>query len=275
MLWIIYKKEEKLERKNNMKVIGFVGPKGSGKDTSADLLKSMGKSRGKLSFAGPLKKLCSKVFEIPLATFNDPILKEKPFEEMKRFGKPIILTTSLLRQVKKECPKFLSEYSETDPAQMIYNIDRVPVNGLEGRVFKTPRELLQIIGTQFIRERVYKEWHMRAAFSKTALLECDQSKVYCVTDIRFPNEYEFLKEKFGDAFECYYVERPEAEKVLAKATHESELGVLEIKKLIDKKNILTNDGTVEVLKEKLKKLKTPKASSKPKPGSRLIYGPRT
>ena len=35
-----------------------------------------------------------------------------------------------------------------------YNVNKATISGLEGMVLKTPREILQIIGTDFIRERV-------------------------------------------------------------------------------------------------------------------------
>ena len=95
-----------------MKMIGFVGPKQSGKDTAADLLKKSGKARGKISFAGPLKELCSRVFNVPLRYFNDPELKEKPFEEFEKIGETPKLTPAILKQIKKECTKFLSEYDD-------------------------------------------------------------------------------------------------------------------------------------------------------------------
>lgn len=256
-----------------MKIIGFVGPKGSGKDTAADLLKELKKSSGKLSFAGPLKELCSQVFDVAPQLFHDPVLKERAFKDMKNYGEPITLTSRLLKLVKRECSVRLPEY-DYDNQIYLYNVDRVSLTGLENRVINTPRELLQVVGTDFIRDKVYNEWHMRAAFSENALEKLKDKGIYCVTDIRFANEYEFLKEKFGDAFTCYYVERPEAEERLAKATHESETGVLTIKELLDENAVLKNDGTMEDFKAKLKKFKESKTSSKgAKPKSKFVYGP--
>lgn len=251
-----------------MRVIGFVGPKGSGKDTAADLLRELKKAHGRISFAGPLKEICSKVFSIPSTLFHDPDLKERPFVELPSVGQDVVLTSSLLKQVKKECAARLPEYDITT-GFMIYNIDRVSIAGLENQVMKSPRQLLQIIGTDLIRERVYKKWHLEAAFSETALAKL-KGTVFCVTDVRFVNEYQFLKDKFGDDFTCYYVERPEKEAVLDEATHPSELGVREIKALLPEENILKNDGTMEDFKEKLDKLEI-------KPGvetkkSRFVYG---
>ena len=60
-----------------MKIVSFTGPKGSGKDTSADILKEEKIASGSLSFAGPLKKICMEVFKLHHNYMNDPILKEK------------------------------------------------------------------------------------------------------------------------------------------------------------------------------------------------------
>lgn len=263
-----------------MKIIGFVGPKGSGKDTAADLLKEMGKARGKVSFAGPLKDMCAEVFDIPPNFFHDPDLKEKPFTELENFGTPMKLDRRTLRLLKKQCTARLPEVADPETGAMAYNIDRVSVTGLEDRQLNTPREVLQVVATDFIRNKVYDEWHMRAAFSEKALAKLESNKIYCVTDIRFPNEYEFLREKFGDAFECYYVERPEAEERLAKATHPSETEILKIKALLEETNVLQNDGTIAEFKKKLKALKPPKGETSKsgttgKPGSRFVYGPRS
>lgn len=262
-----------------MKVIGFVGPKGSGKDTAADILKELKKADGKLSFAGPLKELCSEVFNIPIQLFQDPILKERPFVEMKKYGENVPLDSRILKQVKRACTRYLPEY-DSATGIMIYNIDRANLTGVEGREMKTPRELLQIIGTNFIRDKIKKDWHLLAAFSDKRLEKLKDNGVYCVTDIRFENELEFLKNKFGDDFECYYVERPEAEERLANAEHTSETTVLNLKEIVGEENILKNDGTIENFKKKVKSLKiiAPKKTSKKKDsakGSRFVYGPRS
>ncbi len=58
-------------------MIGFVGKKSSGKDTSGDyLVEKYGFE--KQSFAYPLKKCCKEMFALTDAQLNDPILKETP-----------------------------------------------------------------------------------------------------------------------------------------------------------------------------------------------------
>lgn len=237
-----------------MRIVSFTGPKGSGKDTSADILKEEKLASGSISFAGPLKKICCEVFKLHHNFVNDPVLKEKEFET------PITLTAAHFRKIN------LLMTDHLDQDEFFYNPYKASIAGLEGQVIKTPRHLLQFIGTEYIRNRIHPDWHLQAAFSKTTLAKLDQEGLYCVTDARFPNEYEFLANKFGEDFQGFYVERPEAEEKLAVSTHPSELQVLEVKKLIPESNILKNDKSLEDLKKQLLKLNL--GTSKPKKGTK-------
>jgi hypothetical protein len=77
-----------------MRIVVFAGPKGAGKDSCADILKEEKKVKKSVSFAYPLKRICSEVFEVPFQLMNDAILKEK---ELKN---PIKVTLKHLRAVK-------------------------------------------------------------------------------------------------------------------------------------------------------------------------------
>ncbi len=236
-----------------MRVVSFTGPKGSGKDSSADILKEEKIASGSISFAGPLKKICCEVFKLHHNYVNDPVLKEKEFET------PITLTSAHFRKIN------LAMTDHLDQDEFFYNPYKASIAGLEGQVIKSPRHLLQFIGTEYIRNRIHPDWHLQAAFSKTTLAKLDEDGLYCVTDARFPNEYQFLANKFGEDFQGFYVERPEAEEKLAVSTHDSELKVLEVKALIPEENILKNDKSLEDLKKQLLKLNL--GTSKPKKGT--------
>lgn len=237
-----------------MRIVSFTGPKGSGKDTSADLLKAEKIASGSISFAGPLKKICMEVFKLSEAEMYDPVLKEQPFAQ------PIVLQSKHFRKIN------LAMTDHLDQDEFFYNPYKASIAGLEGMVITTPRQLLQIIGTDYIRSRIHPDWHLQAAFSTTSLAKLDTEGLYCVTDARFTNEYLFLANRFGEDFKGFYVERPEAEKVLASSTHASELQVLEVKKLIPEDSIIKNDKSVEDLKKKLLLLNL--GSTQPKKGKK-------
>ena len=244
-----------------MKIVAFVAPKGGGKDTCADLLREMSISAGKLSFAGPMKNILVKTTGLAVQLMHDPVHKETELKE------PIVLTSRLLRRIRKECELFL------DPTRpdgtLMYRTGVASIAGIENQVMKTPRQLMQFIGKEFIRDRIYQDWHIEAAFQKKVMDALKPNGVYCVTDVRFLNEYEFLKKRFGDDFVCFYVEREEAEERLKTATHESELEILKIKAKLSEDSILKNDGSLDDLKTKLKSLDLkPKKAA---PGSRLKY----
>jgi hypothetical protein len=220
-----------------MKIISFTGPRGSGKDTAADLLREAGISLGKISFAGPMKEILARVFNFSPHTFEDRKLKEKPFEE------PLILNLEMIQVITLECLKILP------PTEFDYS-GFFKVQSTEQTKIHTPRYLLQYVGTQMIRRLIHPDWHVAAAF-RTDFIDQLPEGTYCVTDARFPNEYKWLKERFGSDFTGFYVERPEAEEELTFATHESELQVKEVRKLIPETNVLKNDGTVSDLKIQL------------------------
>lgn len=237
-----------------MRIVSFTGPKGSGKDTSADILKEEKIAAGSLSFAGPLKKICAEVFKLHHNYMNDPSLKEKELEE------PIVLQSKHFRKIN------LAMTEHLDQDEYFYNPYKASIAGLEGRVITTPRQLLQVIGTDYIRNRIDPNWLLQAAFSKSTLAKMDQEGLYCITDARFPTEYQFLADRFGEDFKGFYVERPEAEQRLQEGAHASELQVLEVKKLIPEENVLQNNKSLEDLKKKLLALKLGDEKPKGKKG---------
>lgn len=208
-----------------------------------------------------------EVFSLNVGQVNDPILKERAFET------PIVVTKAHLRAIKNKCVAILDPYS-ADGTTILYNPNKASVIGLEGRALKSPREVLQIIGTDYIRERIFSGWHLNAAFSTATLDKIirlhGRNAVLCVTDIRFVNEYEFLKEKFGNDFTCYYITRPEAEKQLNKATHPSELETRKIRDLLGD-SVIVNDGSMDELEEKLSKLELSTKEEKLGKGSRFGF----
>lgn len=252
-----------------MHLIGFIGPKGSGKDTSYSILKELKKVDGKISFAGPLKAICGEVFNLHFNLLNDPILKERELRE------PITLTGRHIRQIRNLCEEYVNPV--TPEGIILYRSNAISTVGLEGRVFKTPRELMQIIGTELIRDRVWKGWHRAAAFSTKALSKLKTNGTYAVTDVRFLDEHEFLTERFEGSYKAFYVSRPEAEKALEGATHPSELETQRIRAVLTD-SVIYNSGTLEDLTGKLTNLdfgfNTATTDAAPPKGSRFRFAPR-
>jgi uncharacterized tellurite resistance protein B-like protein len=234
----------------SVRIVGFIGPKGAGKDAASKFLEKKEKIAHKMSFAGPLKQICSDIFGIPKEHMEILARKETKYET------PIVLTKQVLKLIKNELPKYVSELDKTNNT-FRYNVDRTSLTGLENREIWSLRELLQVVGTDFIRDRVYKNWHLEAAFSPKALAKLNTAKIYSVTDVRFENELQFLQTKFPKSFICYYIENPEAEERLQSATHASELEIKKLRALVSEEFIVKNDGSLEDLEKTVMKLKLP------------------
>lgn len=224
-----------------MRIISFTGPKGSGKDTCADLLKADGISEGKISFAGPMRKMFTEIFELDPILFDDRELKEYPFDTSIELN-----CMALIRLLT-----YMDDYVETTEEQKERNLDLMIKEGLKKHVVRTPRELLQYVGTEIIRKHINPAWHIEAAFSAKGLEGLNPEGIYCVTDARFPNEYEWLNNRFMLDFTGFYVDRPEAEELLKTATHASELQVKEVRKLIPTDLVLDNSGTLDNLRKQI------------------------
>ena len=224
-----------------MRIISFTGPKGSGKDTCADLLKAEGISGGKISFAGPMRKMFCEIFELEPILFEDRELKEYPFDE------PIELNSIALISVLG-C---MYEYIEPLEYSRDQEEERMIFEGLKKHKVYTPRELLQYVGTEIIRKHINPAWHIEAAFSPKGLEGLNPEGIYCVTDARFPNEYQWLNNRFMLDFTGFYVDRPEAEETLKTATHDSELQVIEVRKLMNAEQVLDNSQDIEHLRKQI------------------------
>lgn len=233
-----------------MRFVGFTGPKGSGKDTAYEILQKKGKVRGKLSFAGPLKEICAKVSGLPIQYTTDPILKEAQLKE------PIVLTSRVLRQIKRELPVWLPEVNEAN--EVLYNVDKMSLTGYENQVCPSMRVMLQVVGS-WIREQAFQDWHVMAAFGEKVMGEL-KGNSYAITDVRYENELEYLQKKFGSDFRMFYVERPEAEDQLKVATHSSETTVIKLREMIGEEAVIKNSGSLEDLEKIVLALDLPDTS---------------
>ena len=83
--------------------IGLSGPAGSGKSTVADYLK-LKYDFEEIAFAGPLKEVTSKLFDIPLTDMYDPIKKEVKDERYKKSPRQLLqwFGTDVMRETFDE-----------------------------------------------------------------------------------------------------------------------------------------------------------------------------
>lgn len=198
-----------------VKLIGITGVKGSGKDTAFSFIKSDFPTSIQLSLAGKLKTVCSEVFDIPSNFFHDQNLKEKEFEDLI-----VLEEETMLACIKKY--KSITDYSYDSH-----------IRPLLGHVIYTPRQLLQTIGTDLLRN-INDEVHC----NEVNLLIKDPG-IYVLTDVRFINEFEYFKNRQANNFIPLYVKREAAE--LNTDGHASEQEILSIGKM---STMIPNNGTL-------------------------------
>lgn len=144
-------------------VYGFSGKKGSGKDTLAKMVLENNPKFKILHFADRLKEICSVVFNINSDYFHVPEMKEVPFEK----------------------PIFIDDY--------IFSLRRETGLELEkrGLIANNPRELLQFVGTDYVRSVCDSYWvdYIINIIKRTPKI----NKKYIVADVRFKNEADAIK----------------------------------------------------------------------------------
>ncbi len=206
------------------KVIAFCGPAGSGKDTCHLALAELGLvNEQKIALAGNLKKLCGRFFHIHPSVFEDRILKEKEFD----YSEP--LTEENIRNLAMAAYEMLP-YDVSKMGDLTKHV---------GVKFRSPRHMLQYVGTEIIRNTLDITWHLRGAFA-------DETKtgIYAITDLRFASEAEFVKNLLGDRVRICFINNTN---VKIDMSHPSESEVLKIKDM-EGVTVVDNSSTIEDLK---------------------------
>lgn len=184
-------------------IIGLCGRCYSGKTELANVCQKLGYE--KLSFATPLKELIAKI----LNTTIDGVNQLKNVEINFTFS--------------------------TNTINIIHNETQIPINIIEekisDKVFKNSRELLQIIGTDLIRE-YNNDWHVNKLKEKINI-----NKKYIFDDVRFPNEKKMIEDLGGDT---WFIIRPDLSKI---SNHISETSL----NWKDFKNIIINNEPLSLL----------------------------
>lgn len=109
---------------------------------------------------------------------------------------------------------------------------------------KSPRQLMQLLGTEWGREQVHPElWLLLAQQNIANQLEVDQTHYngVVIRDVRFENEAEWIRRQGGHVV---HILRPEAQAV---AAHSSESGI----GIHDNDLVVHNDGSLDDLYRQL------------------------
>jgi hypothetical protein len=183
-------------------VIGLIGAKDAGKSTFAEaVLEKYGVEDNPYfvrqgALADKLKDVCADLAGLPSrAAFDDPKLKEEILPVpvvLNMQDVDFVLTSFGLRQDLSEALKH------------------------DGKILATPRQVAQYVGTEVLRS-VEPDVHCKGLMSSQP-----EYGVLIVTDIRFPNELEFFRAKFGTNFRSVGIRRSESERLADQDSHSSE-----------------------------------------------------
>lgn len=195
--------------KSSAYVIAFIGPAGSGKDTAAEPLLGAWGRRGdenwsrNLKFAAPLKDMCSSLFGWDRERIDTDL----------------------------EYKESIGTYADGS-ANM--NKQGTP---------QTRRQILQLVGTDLMRNQVNDDVWLQAALQTTRA--APNVGLWIVTDARFVNEIDFLRANFENVL-VVRLGRKGATEGTEAHNHISEMQSAEI---VADETIIAEDGDVEGLQD--------------------------
>jgi len=169
------------------KIISFCGRCRAGKSELAKVCEKYGYK--KLYFALPLKQLCADILKISVDELN----------RIKNDNSAIDFT------VDENICKILSDKTDIP-------ID-ITLGLCNGRTLHTVREMLQFIGTDYIRS-YNSDWHVNKIYEML-----DFNTDYVFDDVRFQNEKKMIESIGGD---CWFVTRTTLDNI---SNHESETSI--------------------------------------------------
>ena len=176
------------------RIISFSGRKSSGKTLLCELTQKYGYTL--LNFADEIKTVACKIFGIDLTFLNN--MKDINLSSRNTFDFSFIFT-------KKDI-------------LLLSSLIDIP-NILVGEVFQenskliSIRDFLQKLGTNLIRE-FNPDWHVNKM-----RLKINNGEKFCISDTRFLNEKNLIKEFNG---ECWFIIRPDYNEV---SNHQSEISL--------------------------------------------------
>lgn len=206
-------------------VVGISGKIGSGKDTVGSILQDYSDDNAEdyqiKKFATKLKEIAALLIGCDVSDFEDREFKEKPL------GIDWIVHWYKDNKGKKSLTKTaLEAVNHPDAATT-------------GQDMLTPRRLLQLLGTEAGRNIIHPNIWVNALFA-----DYDLDSNWIITDVRFPNEAQVIKDKGGILIR---VERPGIESHCG-GQHLSETSLDAYDKF---DYVIENDGTIQDLIDKV------------------------
>lgn len=168
------------------RIIALSGEAGVGKDSFAVPLLERHFMYG--SFAGNLKEMCKEIFNLTVP------MVETQRGKAKRLSVPRRFTVNNFTLIRRWMAK---THDLTGLADIAKEIEQKYINTplkLTGKPkeFTTPREILQFVGTEVCRKMI-ETYHVDVLVQKIK----DTNQNVVITDARFPNERQVLKDKFN------------------------------------------------------------------------------
>jgi hypothetical protein len=176
---------------NFPKIIALAGKKRAGKTLVASYL-NIRYDYTVLNFADELKNLVCDITEMSRTRLES--LKEHHFDI----------------QIQDHHIKLISERTDIKEESIMYSLGTK-------RHFSGPRDMLQFLGTDIIRDN-NPYWHINALHSKIDLI--DETKRYCIADMRFENEKEYLE---SICSKTVYIQRDQLDQTIDSHVSENNL----------------------------------------------------
>lgn len=225
-----------------MAIIGINGKIKSGKDTVGNIINYFF-SEYKLGLEydnskqyvskWETKKFAKKIKDFVCMLIN---CTHEELESQEFKSKPLGKSWWVWKIYNDKNDKYPQIYPYFDNQTMTTTDGKIPT------LFQTkPRDLLQMIGTEGGRWLIHPDIWVNALFSD---YNSDDNQFWCITDLRFPNEFNRIKKYGGITIK---IVRPETD--IFSGTHESEIA-LDNCDYFD--YVIKNEGTISDLVEKVK-----------------------
>ena len=201
-------------------IIGLIGAKRAGKDTVGQIALERFGAAGTISFARCFKDEIMR----DLFRFTPDQIDGDAKDSL--LDKDVPLTTSIVRKIIHKVADLYNRLKNEN----IINPYSISVSSWDRYAFtkgkNTYRDVIKFVATEIIRY-ICSDWHIEMAFK-----DVESQGVYLITDMRFENEYDFCKKKFGDEFYLIYVKNDEAE-IKGQDNHPSEQGYQKLRDKAD------------------------------------------